>query len=84
MSLSNSRGGSIDVPWRIATALRAASDEWNILVPFGRAAPRRLLALGADNILFGKQGELGPIDPILSIQRQIPQSGGPPMISQET
>ncbi len=29
-----STGGAIDVPWRIVTALRAASDEWNVLIPF--------------------------------------------------
>jgi hypothetical protein len=48
-----SRGGAIDVPWRIATALRTAADEWNILIPFransaatsrlGRTAQQRFL-----------------------------------------
>jgi len=78
-----SRGGSIDVPWRIATALRAASDEWNMLVPFRANSAATLLGLGADEIILGRQGELGPIDPIMGIQRQVPQPGGPPVSMQE-
>jgi ClpP class serine protease len=71
-----SRGGAIDVPWRIATALRTASDEWNILIPFRANSAATLLALGADEIVLGRQGELGPIDPIMSIQRVAPGPGG--------
>jgi hypothetical protein len=71
-----SRGGAIDVPWPIATALRTASDEWNILIPFRANSAATLLALGADEIVLGRQGELGPIDPIMSIQRVAPGPGG--------
>jgi hypothetical protein len=71
-----SRGGAIDVPWRIATALRTASDEWNMLIPFRANSAATLLALGADEIVLGRQGELGPIDPIMSIQRVAPGPGG--------
>jgi hypothetical protein len=67
-----SRGGAIDVPWRLATALRHAADEWNILVPFRANSAATLLALGADEILLGRQGELGPIDPIMNITRPGP------------
>jgi hypothetical protein len=71
-----SRGGAIDVPWRIATSLRTAADEWNILIPFRANSAATLLALGADEIVLGRQGELGPIDPIMSIQRLVPGPGG--------
>ena len=71
-----SRGGAIDVPWRIATALRTAADEWNMLIPFRANSAATLLALGADEIVLGRQGELGPIDPIMSIQRVVPGPGG--------
>lgn len=71
-----SRGGAIDVPWRIATALRTAADEWNILIPFRANSAATLLALGADEIVLGQQGELGPIDPIMSLQRVVPGPGG--------
>jgi Serine dehydrogenase proteinase len=78
-----SRGGAIDVPWRMVTALRQASDEWNILVPFRANSAATLIALGADNIVLGHQGELGPIDPIMSLQRVVTQPGGAQTILQE-
>jgi ClpP class serine protease len=71
-----SRGGAIDVPWRVVSALRQMSDEWNILIPFRANSAATLLALGADEIVMGMQGELGPIDPIMSVSRMIPQPGG--------
>lgn len=64
-----SRGGDIDVPWRVATALRAAAENWRILVPRAANSAATLLALGADEIVLGPQGELGPIDPIVGVQR---------------
>lgn len=78
-----SRGGAIDVPWRIVSALRQASDEWNILVPFRANSAATLIALGADEIVMGRQGELGPIDPIMSVQRTLPQPGGGQTLIQE-
>jgi Serine dehydrogenase proteinase len=78
-----SRGGAIDVPWRIVTALRQTSDEWSILVPFRANSAATLVALGADKIVMGAQGELGPIDPIMSIQRTLPQPGGGQIAVQE-
>lgn len=65
-----SRGGALDVPWRIATALRTFADEWRIIVPYRANSAATLLALGADEIVFGRHGELGPIDPIMNLQRQ--------------
>ena len=67
-----SRGGAIDVPWRIASALRQASERWHVLVPFRANSAATLIALGADEIVFGRHGELGPIDPILTHVVQTP------------
>lgn len=78
-----SRGGAIDVPWRVVTALRQTSDEWNILVPFRANSAATLIALGADQIVMGRQGELGPIDPIMTVQRTLPQPGGGQLLMQE-
>ena len=79
-----SRGGAIDVPWRIAAAFRRIASEWNVLIPFRANSAATLLSLGADNIVLGRQGELGPIDPILSLQRVVPQpGGGVPSVQQE-
>ncbi len=58
-----SRGGDTEVPWRIASALRQYCETWSILIPFRANSAATLLALGADEIVFGKHGELGPIDP---------------------
>ena len=58
-----SRGGAIDVPWRLATAFRQAAKTWRLLVPFRANSAATLLALGADTIVLGRHGELGPIDP---------------------
>lgn len=78
-----SRGGAIDVPWRIASALREASEEWNILVPFRANSAATLLALGADSIVMGRHGELGPIDPIMDVSRFVVQPGGQGTFVQE-
>jgi len=78
-----SRGGAIDVPWRIVSALRSASEEWNILIPFRANSAATLIALGADFIVMGSQGELGPIDPIMRSQRMIPSRNGPSTVVQD-
>ncbi len=72
-----SRGGAIDVPWRIVTALRTVAAEWSVLIPYRANSAATLLALGADEIVLGRFGELGPIDPIMNIQRVMPGPGGP-------
>ena len=64
-----SRGGDAEVPWRIASALRQYCETWSILIPFRANSAATLLALGADEIVFGKHGELGPIDPTQFFQQ---------------
>jgi hypothetical protein len=61
-----SRGGAIEVPWRIISMLREYGDEINVLVPYKAHSAATLIALGADHIVMGKKGELGPIDPIFT------------------
>jgi len=78
-----SRGGAIDVPWRIVSALRSTSEEWNILIPFRANSAATLIALGADSIVLGSQGELGPIDPIMQLQRMVPSRNGPSAVVQD-
>ncbi len=75
-----SRGGAIDVPWRLARLFRQVSDEWSVLIPFRANSAATLLALGADHIVLGKLGELGPIDPTVTISKM---SGSPPQQSQD-
>ena len=61
-----SRGGAVDVPWPLITMLREYCKELNVLIPFRAHSAATLIALGADSIVMGKKGELGPIDPIFS------------------
>jgi len=77
-----SRGGAIDVPWRIVSALRHASDTWSVLIPFRSNSAATLIALGADKIVMGPQGELGPIDPTISTRRVMgaPPNGQPTVV----
>jgi hypothetical protein len=79
-----SRGGAIDVPWRIVTALRTTAKDWATLIPFRANSAATLLALGADEIVLGRFGELGPIDPIMNIQRVMPVPGGPGTVMQDS
>jgi hypothetical protein len=67
-----SRGGEINVPWRIASALRGTAKTWNLLVPLAANSAATLLALGADSVVLGPQAELGPIDPQLTEQPGTP------------
>lgn len=78
-----SRGGAMDVPWRFVSAFRHTADEWNILVPFRANSAATLIALGADQIVLGAQGELGPIDPIMSVMRLVPGPGGQGSMAQD-
>lgn len=61
-----SQGGIIDVPWRIITMLREHCKQLNVLIPYKAYSAATLIALGADNIVMCRKGELGPIDPTLS------------------
>lgn len=67
-----SRGGAIDVPWRLNSAFRHTAGSWDALVPFRANSAATLLCLGANAIVLGPQGELGPIDPIMSFSGQGP------------
>lgn len=76
-----SRGGQLDVPWRIVSNLRRAADTWEVLVPLRASSSATLVCLGADQIVFGAQGELGPIDPHWVWKRMVqpPVPGAPPL-----
>lgn len=65
-----SRGGAVDAPWRIVSMIRSISVGFAVLVPFRAQSAATMIALGADEVVLGRKGELGPIDPSLSVQRQ--------------
>lgn len=57
------RGGDVLTPWRLVHLVREYAGEFAVLVPFRAYSAGTLICLGADEIVMGKMGELGPIDP---------------------
>lgn len=62
-------GGLTEIPWRIVTMIREYAEDFSVLVPYKAMSAATLIALGADEILMGSKGELGPIDPQLGVRR---------------
>lgn len=60
-----SRGGSVEVPWRIVSMLREHCKRLGALIPFRAHSAATLIAMGCDEIVMGPKAELGPIDPVL-------------------
>lgn len=57
------RGGDVLTPWRLVNLVREYTPSLSILVPFRAYSAGTLIVLGADEVVMGKMGELGPIDP---------------------
>ncbi len=64
-----STGGLTDVPWRMVTMIREYAKRFSVIVPYKAMSAATMIAIGADEIVMGPKGELGPIDPQLGIQR---------------
>ena len=71
-----SRGGAVEVPWRIVNMMREYTKKLGLLIPYRAHSAATLIALGCDEVVMGSKAELGPIDPALS---RIHQEGGTPM-----
>jgi len=59
-----SRGGDASVPWPLVSMFReyAEAGSFSVLIPFRAHSAVTVIALGADEIVMTKKGELGPID----------------------
>lgn len=64
-----SRGGDSDVPWSLVSMIREYCEEgsFSVLIPYRAHSAATVIALGADEIVMTKKGELGPID--ITLQR---------------
>ncbi|MCG8400878.1 MAG: hypothetical protein MJA84_04700 [Firmicutes bacterium] len=71
------RGGDVLTPWRLVNLFREFTERFSVLVPFRAYSAGTLLCLGADEIVMGKMGELGPIDPSV-VNAFNPQDPGNP------
>jgi hypothetical protein len=65
-----SDGGDPTVAWRAVTLLRERVKSLAVLVPQAAYSAATLLALGADEIIMHPNGNLGPVDPQLSVRKQ--------------
>lgn len=57
------RGGDVLTPWRLTNLIREYAAYFSLLIPFRAYSAGTLLALGANEIVMTRMGELGPIDP---------------------
>ena len=79
------RGGHTLTPNRIVHLLREYCNKLSVLIPFRAHSAGTTLSLGADEILMGPLGELGPVDPSVAndfnplIDGQNPQKGKIPI-----
>lgn len=62
-----SRGGNVGVPWKIISMIREYCENLTVIIPSKAYSATTLIALGADKIIMGPKGELGPIDPTLEM-----------------
>ncbi len=60
------RGGDVLTPWRLINLIREYTEEFNVIIPFRAYSAGTLICLGANKIIMGKMGELGPIDPVVA------------------
>jgi len=56
-------GGDMLAPIRIVKLIRNHCKKFEILIPYKAHSAGTLIALGADEIVMGKLGELSPVDP---------------------
>jgi ATP-dependent protease ClpP protease subunit len=74
-----SKGGDPTVAWRIITLLRERVSKIGVLVPQAAYSAATLLALGANEIIMHPNGNLGPVDPQIQVNKpgqQEPQRFG--------
>ncbi len=59
-----SRGGDSNVPWSLVSLIREyfSDRKFSVLIPFRAHSAATVIALGSDEIVMCRSGELGPID----------------------
>ena len=68
--LIESIGGDPLTSWRVISLLRTSFGKVNVLFPHSAFSAATLLALGADEIVMGVYGSLGPIDPQITVRKK--------------
>lgn len=68
--LIESLGGDPLTSWKLISLLRSSFKKVNVIVPHSAFSAATLLALGADEIVMGPYGSLGPIDPQITTRKK--------------
>lgn len=66
-----SYGGELEAAWQLVNLFWEYNVDFSVLIPYHARSAATLIAFGAKEIVMGKMGALGPIDPTIEI------SGGP-------
>jgi Serine dehydrogenase proteinase len=61
-----STGGATMAAWGLVNLLREFADRLCVLVPFKAHSSATLIALGADEIVMSRMGQLSPVDPTIN------------------
>ncbi len=61
-----STGGVTMAAWGLVNLIRRFCDRFAVLVPFKAHSTATLMALGADEILMSRLGQLSPVDPTIT------------------
>jgi len=64
--------------WSIVNLIREFCEEFGVIVPFKAFSTASLISLGANEIIMGKLGQLGPVDPSVSMPFNPPAPGRGP------
>lgn len=59
----DSGGGELTMAVKIVNICKNYSNKFTVIVPFFAKSAATMIALSADDLILGKAGELGPIDP---------------------
>jgi hypothetical protein len=68
--LIESMGGDPLVAWRVMSLFRERVKEISVLIPSSAFSAATLMALGGNEIIMGRYGCLGPIDPQTKVKRK--------------
>ncbi len=60
-------GGELEVAWELVSLLREYGIDFSAIVPYHARSAATLICLGAKEIIMGKMGVLGPIDPTIRL-----------------
>lgn len=74
-----STGGATMAAWGLVNLLREFCDKLCLLVPYKAHSSATLIALGADEIVMGRMGQLSPVDPTVTspFNPTLPVQGAP-------